>query len=136
MSRANVMIVDDDQDLAESLAELLEMSGCTVTTAANGREAVLTHGKRDFDVTFMDVRMPVMNGVDSFFEIRKLKPDAKIVMMTGFKEAIVAKALEAGAAGLLNKPFAIAAMLAIVDEAGLAGGLPRRSVRRSSDWRS
>jgi CheY-like chemotaxis protein len=54
MSRANVMIVDDDQDLAESLAELLEMSGCTVTTAANGREAVLTHRKRDFDVTFMD----------------------------------------------------------------------------------
>ena len=63
----------------------------------------------------MDVRMPIMNGVDSFFEIRKLKPDARIVMMTGFKEAIVAKALEAGAAGLLNKPFAIEAMLAIVD---------------------
>jgi DNA-binding NtrC family response regulator len=117
MSRANVMIVDDDQDLAESLAELLEMSGCTVTTVANGREAVLTHGKRDFDVTFMDVRMPIMNGVDSFFEIRKLKPNAKIVMMTGFKEAIVAKALEAGAAGLLSKPFAIEAMLAMVDQA-------------------
>jgi two-component system, NtrC family, response regulator HydG len=117
MSRANVMIVDDDQDLAESLAEFLEMSGCSVTTAANGKEAVLGHGKQDFDVTFMDVRMPIMNGVDSFFEIRKLKPDAKIVMMTGFKEAIVTKALEAGAAGLLNKPFDIEAMLAIVDKA-------------------
>ena len=117
MSRANVMIVDDDRDLAESLAELLEMSGCTVTTAANGKEAVLSHNKQDFDVTFMDVRMPVMNGVDSFFEIRKLKPNAKIVMMTGFKEAIVTKALEAGAAGLLNKPFDIEAMLTIVGEA-------------------
>ena len=120
MSRANVMIVDDDQDLAESLAELLEMNGCSVTTAANGREAVLTHGKRDFDVTFMDVRMPVMNGVDCFFEIRKLKPDAKIVMMTGFKEAIVTKALEAGAVGLLHKPFEIEAMLAIVEKAAEA----------------
>jgi two-component system response regulator HydG len=117
MSRANVMIVDDDQDLAESLAEFLEMSGCSVTTAANGKEALLGHGKQDFDVTFMDVRMPIMNGVDSFFEIRKLKPTAKIVMMTGFKEAIVTKALEAGAAGLLNKPFDIEAMLAIVDKA-------------------
>jgi len=103
MSRANVMIVDDDQDLAESLAELLEMSGCSVTTAANGKEAVLSHGKQDFDVTFMDVR--------------RLKPDAKIVMMTGFKEAIVTKALEAGAAGLLSKPFDIEAMLAIVGDA-------------------
>jgi len=117
MSRANVMIVDDDQDLVESLAELLEMSGCDVTTAANGKEAVLSHGKQDFDVTFMDVRMPIMNGVDSFFEIRKLKPEAKIVMMTGFKEAIVTRALEAGAAGLLTKPFEIAAMLAIVGRA-------------------
>jgi two-component system response regulator HydG len=117
MSRANVMIVDDDQDLAESLAEFLEMSGCSVTTAANGKEAVLGHGKQDFDVTFMDVRMPIMNGVDSFFEIRKLKPDAKIVMMTGFKEAIVTKALEAGAVGLLSKPFDIEAMLALVDKA-------------------
>jgi DNA-binding NtrC family response regulator len=117
MSRANVMIVDDDQDLAESLAEFLEMSGCSVTTAANGKEALLGHGKQDFDVTFMDVRMPIMNGVDSFFEIRKLKPDAKIVMMTGFKEAIVTKALEAGAIGLLSKPFDIEAMLALVDKA-------------------
>jgi CheY-like chemotaxis protein len=55
MSRANVMIVDDDRDLAESLAELLEMSGCSVTTAANGKEAVSGHGTQDFDVTFMDV---------------------------------------------------------------------------------
>jgi two-component system, NtrC family, response regulator HydG len=117
MSRINVMIVDDDRDLAESLAEFLEMSGCSVTTAANGKEAVLGHGKQDFDVTFMDVRMPIMNGVDSFFEIRKLKPDAKIVMMTGFKEAIVTKALEAGAIGLLSKPFDIEAMLALVDKA-------------------
>jgi ActR/RegA family two-component response regulator len=58
-----------------------------------------------------------MNGVDSFFGIRKLKPDAKIVMMTGFKEAIVTKALVAGAAGLLSKPLDIEAMLALVDKA-------------------
>jgi len=63
-----------------------------------------------------EIEAPI-NGVDSFFEIRKLKPDAKIVMMTGFEEAIVTKALEAGAAGLLNKPFDIAAMLAIVEKA-------------------
>ncbi len=102
---------------AESLAELLEMSGCTVTTAANGREAVLTHGKRDFDVTFMDVRMPIMNGVDSFFEIRKLKPAARIVMMAGAHEPLVGRALAAGARGLLEKPFAFERMLEIVETA-------------------
>ena len=117
MSRANVMIVDDDQDLAESLAELLEMSGCNVTTAANGKEAVLSHGKQDFDVTFMDVRMPIMNGVDSFFEIRKTKPAARIVMMAGAHEPLVGRALAAGATGLLEKPFAFERMLEIVETA-------------------
>jgi two-component system, NtrC family, response regulator HydG len=117
MRPARVMIVDDDRDLAESLAEMLELQGHTVQVASNGQEAVERHRKAEFDITFMDVRMPIMNGVDSFFEIRKLKPDAKIVMMTGFKEAIVTRALEAGAAGLLNKPFDIETMLAIVDKA-------------------
>jgi two-component system, NtrC family, response regulator HydG len=117
MKRVDVMIVDDDQDLAESLADLLAANGYQVEVANNGKEAVERFREKDYGITFMDVRMPVMNGVDSFFEIRKLKPDAKIVMMTGFKEAIVTKALEAGAIGLLSKPFDIEAMLALVDKA-------------------
>ncbi|HTO84615.1 MAG TPA: response regulator [Methylomirabilota bacterium] len=111
MPSLSVMIVDDDRDLAEGLAELLEIHGYTVAVAGNGREAVERFRDRDYDMTFMDVRMPVMNGVDSFFEIRKIKPEAKIVLMTGFKEEIVGKPLDAGAMGLLNKPFGVEALL-------------------------
>jgi CheY-like chemotaxis protein len=111
MKQIRIMIVDDDQDLAECLAELLGIHGYTVAIACNGREAVERVRKDDFDLTFMDVRMPVMNGVDSFFEIRKMKPSAKVVMMTGFKEPMVSKALENGALGLLNKPFQLDDML-------------------------
>jgi CheY-like chemotaxis protein len=111
MKQIRIMIVDDDQDLAESLAELLGIHGYTVDIACNGQEAVERVRKDDFDLTFMDVRMPVMNGVDSFFEIRKMKPSAKVVMMTGFKEPMVSKALENGALGLLNKPFQLDDML-------------------------
>ncbi|MGH6932252.1 MAG: response regulator [Dongiaceae bacterium] len=112
------MIVDDDRDLAESLAELLEIHGYTVHIANNGQEAVERYRSDDFDLTFMDVRMPVMNGVDSFFEIRRLKPSARIVMMTGYKEPIVSKALENGAIGLLNKPFQLDDMLAQLESVG------------------
>src|SRR5262252_9744469 len=111
MKRVDVMIVDDDQDLAESLADLLAANGYQVEVATNGKEAVERFRNKDYDITFMDVRMPVMNGVDSFFEIRRLKPTAKIVLMTGFKEEIVGKALDAGAMGLLNKPFGVEALL-------------------------
>jgi two-component system, NtrC family, response regulator HydG len=105
MRPAKVMIVDDDRDLAESLAEMLELQGHTVQVASNGQEAVDRHRKGEFDITFMDVRMPVMNGVDSFFAIRALRPNAKVVLMTGYEESMVAKALAAGALGLLTKPF-------------------------------
>jgi len=105
MRPASVMIVDDDRDLAESLAEMLELQGYQVQIAGDGREAVERHRRESFDITFMDVRMPVMNGVDSFFAIRAFKPDAKVVLMTGYEESMVAKAMAAGALGLLNKPF-------------------------------
>src|SRR5262245_39098602 len=117
MKPFSVMIVDDDRDLAEGLAELLEIHGYSVAVASNGREAVERFREASYDMTFMDVRMPVMNGVDCFFEIRKLKPEAKIVMMTGFKEEIVSRALDAGAMGLLNKPFGVEALLDQISQA-------------------
>jgi len=117
MRRANVMIVDDDRDLAESLAEMLELQGHTVQVASNGQEAVECHRKNEFDITFMDVRMPVMNGVDSFFAIRVLRPNAKVVLMTGYEESMVAKALAAGALGLPTKPFQMDDLLAKLADA-------------------
>jgi CheY-like chemotaxis protein len=117
MRSASVMIVDDDADLAESLAEMLVLQGHNVEVASNGQEAVERHRNDRFDITFMDVRMPVMNGVDSFFAIRAMRPEAKVVLMTGYAESIVAKALAAGALGLLTKPFKIEDLLAKLADA-------------------
>jgi DNA-binding NtrC family response regulator len=115
MKTVRVMIVDDDQDLAESLADLLSANGYEVEVAGNGREALEKMQSKDFDVTLMDVRMPVMNGVDSFFAIRAVKPEARVVMMTGFKEPFMERAIAAGALGPLHKPFSVQAMLEAVD---------------------
>ena len=106
-----IMIVDDDQDLAESLADLLQVHGFDVDIAKDGQDALEHARTQDFDITLMDVRMPVMNGVDSFLAIRKIKPQARIVMMTGFKEPIVERALSAGAEGPLHKPFSVEDLL-------------------------
>ena len=111
-----IMIVDDDRDLAESLADLLKVFGYEVTVATNGRDALERAQTSDFDVTFMDVRMPVMNGVDSCLAIKQIKPQARIVMMTGFKEPILAKATAAGAEGPLQKPFSPEDMLHVVQK--------------------
>jgi CheY-like chemotaxis protein len=110
-----VLIVDDDVDLAESLAEVLLDHGCDVSLAEHGQEALERACAQEFDIIFMDVRMPVMNGVDSFFAIRSIKPRARIVMMTGYKEKFVERAIQAGAEGPLYKPFSIDEMLALIE---------------------
>lgn len=117
MKLARILIVDDDQDLADSLAEIIEISGYDVAIASDGRKAVEIFRQRHFDVVVTDVRMPKMNGVDCFFEIRRLKPDAKIILMTGLREPIVDGALHAGALHLLHKPFPLSELLFCIDRA-------------------
>jgi DNA-binding NtrC family response regulator len=77
-----LLIVDDDYDMAESIADLVEIRGYEADLASSGAEAIAKFQERDYDVAFMDVRMPGMNGVECLLEILKLKPDAKVVMMT------------------------------------------------------
>ncbi len=105
MKPLRIFVVDDDHDYAESLAEILEARGHQVELAFSGEEAVQKFAEQEFDVTFMDVTMPGMNGVETFFEIRKLKPDAQVIMMTAFfnVEHLLQQAVDKGAVGALYK---------------------------------
>jgi len=112
-----ILIVDDDADAADSLAELFEMENHEVTVAYSGDEAIDAYRTVDFDVAFMDIMMPGKNGVESFFEIRKLKPDAKVFMMTGYSvEQLVKQAIDHGAMGVIGKPVDPRKVLSMLDE--------------------
>jgi CheY-like chemotaxis protein len=75
MQRVKVMLVDDDRDWVESMADLFEAYGYDVEIAFDGGAALHRFRKCDYDIAFMDVRMPGMNGVDSFLAIRR-RPSA------------------------------------------------------------
>jgi two-component system response regulator HydG len=116
-AKASILIVDDDRDLAESLADVLEARGYAVELAGSGEEGVARFRQRDFDLVFTDVKLPGMNGVESFFAFRRIKPDARVVMMTGFSvEQLLAQAIENGALAVLHKPFAIPDILAVLEQ--------------------
>lgn len=111
-----VFIVDDDRDLAESLADLLEERGHRVELAFNGEQGIEKFRAQEFDIVFMDVKMPGMSGVETFFAFRKMKPDARVVMMTGYSvEQLLQDAIDNGALGVLHKPFAVDEILAMLD---------------------
>ena len=112
-----ILVVDDDEDNANSLGELFEMEGHHVTVAHSGDAAIAAYVNTAFDIAFMDVMMPGRNGVESFLEIRKLRPEARVFMMTGYSvEQLLQQAMENGAMGVLTKPIDIGKLLRSVDE--------------------
>jgi two-component system, NtrC family, response regulator HydG len=118
----NILIADDDVDNAASLGELFEMEGHNAIVVHSGDAAVAAYKVHEFDLAFMDVMMPGKNGVESFLEIRKLCPNAKVYMMTGYSvEQLLRQATDNGAMGVLNKPIDIEKVSSALRDAGAHG---------------
>jgi two-component system, NtrC family, response regulator HydG len=117
MSALNIFIVDDDQDFAESLAEVLTSAGHRVETCFDGETAIRTFREKEFDITFLDVKLPKKDGVESFFEIRRINPRARVVMMTAYSvKQLLAQAIDQGALGVLRKPFDMPGLLSMLED--------------------
>ena len=78
-----ILVLDDHVDVAASIGEILELDGHQVTLVHNGLSAVAAFTGSSFDLGLFDVKMPGKNGVESFMEIRKVRPTANVVMMSG-----------------------------------------------------
>ncbi len=117
MKRIKILVVDDDRDFAESLVFVLEGRGYEVEVAHTGEAAIRKFQNNDFDIAFMDVKLPGKNGVESYMEIRKFKSDAKVVMMTGYSvEQLLDQAVENGAWDVLHKPLDMEKILSMIEK--------------------
>ncbi len=102
----NILVVDDDRDFAESLANVLELGGHRITQIFTGEAAIarLTHD--DIDLAFVDIVLPKLGGIDALRVIHNLRPSMKIVLMTGHNaEQYAQEARMFGAVDILQKPF-------------------------------
>jgi DNA-binding NtrC family response regulator len=116
------LVVDDDVMMARTLGEILELQGWTVDLAHDGRMAVEAAAMRSYDVVLMDVKMPVMNGVDAFLAMKAARPDVKVVLMTAYAaQELIARAEDNGVLQVLSKPVDIRSLLAF-----LSGALSRK----------
>src|SRR5947209_8181703 len=105
MPSLNVLVVEDDPDLAALEAELLEEHGHHVEVANNGREALAAVERAAPDLILLDMKMPVMGGREFADEYRRAQPSpAPIVVITAADDAQV-RAAEVGASGWIAKPF-------------------------------
>ena len=115
--RAHILVVDDNISICKSMSLILGYNGYAVTIAGDGFEAIEKNKEIPFDVIFMDVKMPGMNGVETYRKIKQTRPDALVIMMTAYAvKDLVAEALQEGAYGAFEKPLDIDKVLSMVDK--------------------
>ncbi len=113
-----ILIVDDDIGMARTTAMILQHKGYSVSTARGGAEALEQVRERRFDMVFLDIKMPVMGGVETHRRIKEVRPEAVVMMMTAYAvEDLVQEALEDGAYGVIYKPLDIDDVVSIIEEA-------------------
>lgn len=115
--RANILIVDDNISLAKTMSLILKRKGYEATTAPDGLVAIKRIKERPFDLIFMDIKMPLMDGVQIYRKIKRIRPETIVVMMTAYAvENLVAQALKEGAYGIIYKPLDIEKMISLIEK--------------------
>ncbi|MEW6740697.1 MAG: response regulator [Nitrospirota bacterium] len=101
-----ILIVDDEEVIRANLSEILKENGYFTDAAVSGIQAINKATSADFDVVLLDLMMPVMDGMETLKEIKKIRPKIKVIMITAF--ATVEGAVDAmknGASDYVRKPY-------------------------------
>jgi CheY-like chemotaxis protein len=118
------LVVDDEETVRRVAARMLESCGFSVMTAADGRAGVDAFAHHAVDVVLLDLTMPAMDGEEALRNLRRLRPDVRVIMMSGYDEQDVTNRFpEARPSGFLQKPFTLGdlrAKLRAVFESGIA----------------
>jgi len=123
---AKILVIDDEEEICTLFQDALEESGHAVATITDPIKAIEMIKSQNYDLVFLDLKMPVMDGAELFSHIRKAKPDLPVTVITGFPDSdLMMKALAHGPLGVIKKPFRGADILAAVDSY-LRFGIPTK----------
>jgi DNA-binding NtrC family response regulator len=105
-NRWQILVVDDEEVMCESLAAWLREDGYLVDTAASGHDAIEKTRQRDYAIYFVDLKMPGgMDGIETMMQIRRLRPEASIIIITAYATVDTAiTAMKEGAQEYIVKP--------------------------------
>jgi DNA-binding NtrC family response regulator len=105
MATDRVLLVDDEKDFVEVLAERMRSRGLEVTCATSGREAISAVEEETFDAVILDLAMPDLDGLETLRRLHEIQPELQVMILSG--RATVKTAVEAirrGATDIFEKP--------------------------------
>jgi len=112
-----ILLAEDDGDVRKLMVAMLEQFGYSIIEAVDGEDAVrkFNEHEAEIDLLILDVIMPKMNGKESFEQIRKVKPDVKVIFSSGYTaDIILSKGILESGAGFLQKPVHPQALLSVI----------------------
>jgi DNA-binding NtrC family response regulator len=84
---ANILIADDEAAIRKLLSEVVKKMGHTPIEAADGKEAFDKYKNESVDLSFIDIHMPEINGIDCLERVKEIDPNAVVIVMTGYPSA-------------------------------------------------
>lgn len=116
MNNTHILVVDDDRSNCRILSKLLSAQGYRVDWADNGQDAVMLARQHPYGLALLDYRMPDMDGVELYRQLRQIRPEIMGVFQTAFaKIEVIYAAIDAGAERVLAKPVDARELLPLVE---------------------
>ena len=120
MADARVLVVDADEAVRRAAHQLLDQQGATVETARDAQEAIALARQSTYAAALVDIRLPDLDGYETFRRIRDVQPGIPVILMTGFgydPTHSIVKARKEGLRTVLYKPFHVDRLIEAVEQA-------------------
>ena len=118
--KGKLLVVDDDRHMVKTLCDIFRLRGWDVTGVNTGEAAIAAVEQQHFTLVLMDIKMPGLSGVEALQRIRKLRPSARVVLMTAYTAGeLIEEAFRKGALEVLPKPVPMPKLMQMTE--ALAG---------------
>jgi excisionase family DNA binding protein len=114
--KTSILVIDDEESIRSLFEDVLMSLGHKVMTAETSSRALALIKAHNFDLVFLDLKMPDIDGAELLGQIKALKPDLLVAIITAYADSeLMTRALEQGPLGVMKKPFTVSDIKTAID---------------------